>query len=155
MANKKKSLAELKAEKEAADAKYYAELKATMKDEFRSVWEDIISPALHSLKQTMDEVTDRFEDFEDEFKGYLRNKEPDVEVKLLAEIYGDTLAGESQTSKKQKRRSFSDDEKKKHLEEYEKAEDKAAYRKENDLTYNHFANWKKAFLAAESMSDKP
>ncbi|WP_433989432.1 hypothetical protein SuNHUV7_40460 (plasmid) [Pseudoseohaeicola sp. NH-UV-7] len=155
MTIEKKSLAELKAEKEAADAQYYAELKAMMKDEFHSVWEDVISPALHSLKKTMDEVTDRFEDFEEEFKGYLRGKEPDVDVKFLTEIFGDSLTVKEDSNKRQKRRTFSDKEKKKHLKEYEKAEDKAAYREEHDLTYNHFANWKKAFLAAEGMMDKP
>ena len=90
-----------------------------------------------------------------QFKGYLRDKEPDVDVKLLAEIYGDSLTKNEDSNKRQKRRTFSDKEKKKHLKEYEKAEDKAAYREKHDLTYSHFVNWKKAFLAAESMTDKP
>ena len=42
---KKKTLAELKAEKKEADEKYYAELKETMNEEFHSVWEEMIKPA--------------------------------------------------------------------------------------------------------------
>ena len=162
---KKKTLAELKAEKKEADEKYYAELKETMSHEFHSVWEEMIKPALHSLKKTMDEVTDRFEDFEDEFKGYLKEKTPDVDVKLLSEIYGDTLA--PQTSKENKssrsdKRNWSEETKIKHVKAYDEAKKKregAKYLKGNDLNSNNIKTWREAFLnaleASESVSDKP
>ena len=161
---KKKTLAELKAEKKEADEKYYAELKETMNHEFHSVWEEMIKPALHSLKKTMDEVTDRFEEFEDDFKGYLREKKPDVEVKLLSEIYGDTLPLQKEEAKQSKgsKRSWSDETKIKHVKEYDKAKKKRAgakYLRENDLNSNNIQTWRAAFLAAldatEKASDKP
>ena len=161
---KKKTLAELKAEKKEADEKYYAELKETMSHEFHSVWEETIKPALHSLKKTMDEVTDRFEEFEDDFKGYLREKKPDVDVKLLSEIYGDTLPLQKEEAKQSQRskRSWSDETKIKHVKEYDKAKKKRAgakYLRDNDLNSNNIQTWRAAFLAAldatEKASDKP
>jgi len=161
---KKKTLAELKAEKKEADEKYYAELKETMSNEFHSVWEETIKPALNSLKNTMDEVTDRFEDFEDDFKGYLREKKPDVDVNLLSEIYGDSLAPQKAAAKQSKgsKRSWSDETKIKHVKEYDKAKKKrqgGQYLRENDLNSNNIQTWRAAFLAAldatEKASDKP
>jgi hypothetical protein len=159
---KKKTLAELKAEKEEADAKYYAELKATLEEEFHSVWSGTIKPALQSLKRTMDEVTDRFQDFEDEFKGYLRAKEPDVDVNLLAEIYGDTL-GTKESSKQKKpsrsdKRNWSEQTKIGHVKAYDKAKKKrqgGQYLRDNDLNASNISAWRAAFLAAMEVSDKP
>ena len=161
---KKKTLAELKAEKKEADEKYYAELKETMNEEFHSVWEEMIKPALHSLKKTMDEVTDRFEDFEDDFKGYLREKKPDVDVKLLSEIYGDTPPLQKAEAKKSSssKRSWPEETKIKHVKEYDKAKKRregAKYLRDNDLNSNNIQTWRAAFLAAldatEKVSDKP
>ena len=169
---KKKTLAELKAEKKAADERYYAELKETMNQEFHSVWDGTIKPALHNLKKVMDEVTDRFEDFEDDFKGYLREKKPhveDVEVNWLDVIYGDEIATKDTPlgSTKEKKsssskRSWSDETKIKHVKEYDKAKKKrqgAKYLRDNDLNSNNIQTWRAAFLAAleatEAASDKP
>lgn len=170
---KKKTLAELKAEKKAADERYYEELKSTMNQEFHSVWDGTIKPALHNLKKVMDEVTDRFEDFEDEFKGYLREKKPhveDVEVNWLDLIYGDTIATKDtlSDSKKEKKpsrsekRSLPEETKIKHVKEYDKAKKKrkgAQYLRDNDLNSNNIQTWRAAFLAAleatEAASDKP
>ena len=159
---KKKTLAELKAEKEEADAKYYAELKATLEEEFHSVWSDTIKPALQSLKRTMDEVTDRYQDFEDEFRGYLRGKEPDVEVNLLAEIYGDSR-GTTQPSKKKKpsrsdKRNWPKQTKIGHVKAYDEAKKKkkgSQYLRDNDLNSSNISAWRAAFLAAIEASDKP
>ena len=169
---KKKTLAELKAEKKEADEKYYAELKETMNEEFHSVWEEMIKPALNSLKNTMDEVTDRFEDFEDDFKGYLREKKPhveDIEVNWLDLIYGDEIAtndtplGSTKEKKSSNsKRSWSEETKIKHVKEYDKAKKKRAgakYLRDNDLNSNNIQTWRAAFLAAldatEKASDKP
>lgn len=62
-----------------------------LQEEFHQVWDDTIKPALEQLKETTEELLKRFSDFEDDFRGYLREREPDVDVELLEEIYGDKL----------------------------------------------------------------
>lgn len=169
----KKTLAQLKAEKKAADERFYNELKVTMNQEFHSVWEETIKPTLHNLKKVMDDVTDRFEDFEDEFKGYLRDKKPqveDIEVNWLDLIYGDTFEtkGKPLASANEKKRSrsekknWSDQTKIYHVKEYDKAKKKrkgTQYLKDNGLNSNNIQTWRAAFLAAleatEAASDKP
>jgi hypothetical protein len=164
MAKTTKTLAELKAEREEALKKYDAEIQAKMNEEFHSVWEDTIKPVLHKLKETMDEVTDRFQDYQEEFQGYLRNKEPDVTPNLLAEIYGDALIQKAENKKRPEvsKRSWTEETKISHVKAYDKAVKKregASYLKDNDLNSNNIQSWRKAFLAAleatEALSDKP
>ena len=62
-----------------------------LQEEFHQVWDDTIKPALEQLKETTDELLKRFGDYEDDFRGYLREKKPDVDVELLEEIYGEAL----------------------------------------------------------------
>ena len=62
-----------------------------LQEEFHRVWEGTIKPSLQQLKATTDEVLERFTEFEDDFRGYLRNKSSDVDVELLEEIFSDRL----------------------------------------------------------------
>lgn len=71
------------------------DLQETLQEEFHKVWEETIKPALEQLKHTTEDVLKNFSDFEDDFRGYLRDREPDVDVELLEEIYGDTLRKKS------------------------------------------------------------
>ena len=72
-----------------------------LQDEFHQVWEDTIKPALEQLKNTTEELLNRFSDFEDDFRGYLRDRKPDVDVELLEEIYGDTIRSKKDNQEKQ------------------------------------------------------
>ena len=63
-------------------------IQEMLQEEFHQVWDDTIMPALERLKRTSETLLERFSNYEDEFKGYLRDREPDVDVELLAEIYG-------------------------------------------------------------------
>ena len=71
-----------------------------LQEEFHTIWEDTIKPALEQLKETTEEVLERFSEFEDDFRGYLRDKEPDVDVALLEEIYGETLRARAEKKNK-------------------------------------------------------
>lgn len=71
------------------------DLQETLQEEFHKVWEETIKPALEQLKHTTEDVLKNFSDFEDDFRGYLRDREPDVDVELLEEIYGDALRKKS------------------------------------------------------------
>ena len=164
MANQTKTLAELKAEREEALKKYDAEIQAKMKEEFHSVWEDTIKPVLHKLKETIDEVTDRFGDYQDEFQGYLRKQDPDVAPQILAKIYGDAHIQKTENKKRPEgsKRNWPEETKINHVKAYDKAVKKregASYLKENDLNSSNIQSWRKAFLAAleatEALSDKP
>jgi hypothetical protein len=70
-------------------------LHEALQEEFHQVWEDTIKPALEQLKVTTEELLERFSEFEDEFRGYLSDRTPDVDVELLEEIYGDRVASKS------------------------------------------------------------
>ncbi len=72
-----------------------------LQDEFHQVWEDTIKPALEQLKLTTEELLNRFSDFEDDFRGYLRDRQPDVDVELLEEIYDDTIRSKEDKREKQ------------------------------------------------------
>ena len=65
-------------------------------EEFHQVWEDTIRPALEQLKDTTDELLHRFSDFEDDFRGYLRDREPEVDVQLIEEIYWKSLKSKTE-----------------------------------------------------------
>ena len=99
--NDKKSvqeLLEMRKEHEQALGELNQSLEAALQKEFHQVWGDTIKPALEHLKDTTQELLKRFSDFEDDFRGYLREKEPDVDIDLLEEIYGDTLKSKARTS---------------------------------------------------------
>jgi hypothetical protein len=81
---------------EGADQKF----QEALQEEFHQVWDDTIKPALEQLKETTEELLKRFSDFEDDFRGYLREKQPDVDVDLLEEIYGDALKAKARKKDK-------------------------------------------------------
>ena len=81
---------------EDADQKF----QEALQEEFHQVWDDTIKPALEQLKETTEELLKRFSDFEDDFRGYLREKQPDVDVDLLEEIYGDALKAKARKKDK-------------------------------------------------------
>jgi len=85
-------------EQDAADH----DLQETLQEEFHRVWEETIKPALEQLKDTTEDVLKHFSDFEDDFRGYLRAREPDVDVELLEEIYGDALRKKFKEKSKEK-----------------------------------------------------
>ncbi|WP_295314936.1 hypothetical protein [Roseobacter sp.] len=157
-------LLEIRKEHEKKIGQVDKDIEATLQEEFHEVWEDKIKPALERFKDTADELLHRFSDFEDDFRGYLREREPDVKPGLLAEIYGDSLKNaftgtQHQTGRK---RRWSPEVKKKLLADFEKAKEEgegAEYLKSHGLTYTHITNWKRSLLkaaqAAESMTDKP
>lgn len=74
----------------------------TLQEEFHKVWDETIKPALEQLKSTTEDVLKHFSDFEDDFRGYLRDREPDVDVELLEEIYGDTLRRNGKKNEEEK-----------------------------------------------------
>lgn len=76
-------------------------IQETLQEEFHEVWEETIRPALEQLKETTEELLNRFSDFEDDFRGYLRDREPDVDVDLIEEIYGEKLRGKMEEQEKQ------------------------------------------------------
>ncbi|AXI47525.1 hypothetical protein C1J03_16850 [Sulfitobacter sp. SK012] len=90
--NDKKSVQELLEIRKEHQQKKIGEvdhnIQEMLQEEFHQVWDDTIMPALERLKRTSETLLERFSDYEDEFKGYLRDREPDVDVELLAEIYG-------------------------------------------------------------------
>ena len=97
--NDKKSvqeLLELRKEHEQALGELNQTIQDALQDEFHQVWDETIKPALENLKDTAQELLKRFSDFEDDFRGYLREKEPDVDIDLLDEIYGDALKSKAQ-----------------------------------------------------------
>ncbi|QJF51863.1 hypothetical protein [Roseobacter ponti] len=157
-------LLEIRKEHEKKIGQVDKDIEETLQEEFHEVWEDRIRPALERFKETADELLHRFSDFEDDFRGYLRDREPDVKPGLLAEIYGDSLknAFGAAKNKNGRKRRWSPEVKKKLLADFEKAKEKgqgAEYLKSHGLTYNHITNWKRSLLkaaqAAEGMTDKP
>jgi len=88
-------------DKEGAASAPDRDTPEALKDEFQQVWEDTIKPALEQLKLTTEELLSRFSDFEDDFRGYLRDRQPDVDVELLEEIYGDTIRSKKDKREKQ------------------------------------------------------
>lgn len=102
-------LLEIRKEHEQETTSEEHRIQEALKDEFHQVWEETIKPALEQLKGTTEELLKHFSEFEDDFRGYLRDKEPDVNVDLLEEIYGDTLRASSdkQSSKDKRNNSTS------------------------------------------------
>lgn len=91
----RKSGEEASKDADSSDQNAEHDLQETLQEEFHKVWDETIKPALEQLKNTTEDVLRHFSDFEDDFRGYLRDREPDVDVELLEEIYGDALRNKS------------------------------------------------------------
>lgn len=103
----KKSVQELlKIRKEHADQTGGGDrnFQEALQEEFHQVWDETIKPALEQLKGTTEELLERFSDFEEDFRGYLRSKDPDVDVELLEEIFGESLRDKAKKNNEAKNR---------------------------------------------------
>ena len=133
-----------------------SQIKDRGEDELHDFWEQSLKPKLTELQELVKEGIELFSDYTEEFEKHVRGKKFEVEDdRLLAEIYGSSLgAKDTQGSK----RSWSKEAKIRHVKAYDQAKknrEGAKYLKENDLNSNNIATWRKAFLAALEMTDKP
>lgn len=171
---KKMTLKELLAEKQRISAEQMAakdkidraadekmkvvdsQIKDRIDEELHVFWEQKLKPKLHELNELVKEGIELFSDHTDEFERHVMGKKSEVDDdRLLAEIYGAT---QKMKNARDSKRRLSKREKIEHVKAYDKAKKKregAMYLRENDLNSNNISTWRKAYLAALEMTDKP
>lgn len=163
LAEKQKISAEQMIEKDKIDKAANEKMKALdslikdrIDDELHEFWEQSLKPKLNELRDLVKEGVELFSDYTEEFENHLRGKKSEVaDDNLLAEIYGASLKSKNT---KVSKRNLSKQAKIDHVKAYDKAKksrEGARYLRENDLNSNNIATWRKAFLSALEMTDKP
>ena len=94
-------------------------LSARLEEAFESVWNDKLKPVLNTLQDTAAGVLNDFSDFEDQFRRYMRVREPDINVDLLEDILHDPNSEKAKDARKRVTRTAG--EKAKLLKKYEQA----------------------------------
>lgn len=163
LAEKQKISAEQMAAKDkidrAANEKMKAidsQIKDRIDEELHVFWEHSLKPKLNELNELVKEGIELFSDYAEEFENHVKGKKSEVaDDKLLAEIYGASLKTKSASGGK---RNYSKETKIEHVKAYDKAKKSkkgTKYLNENGLNPNNISTWRKAFLSALEMSDKP
>ena len=133
-----------------------SQIKDRIDDELHEFWEQSLKPKLNELRDLMTEGVELFSGYTEQFENHVRGKKSEVaDDNLLAEIYGASLKGKNTLDSK---RNLSKQAKIEHVKAYDKAKksrEGAKYLRENDLNSNNIATWRKAFLSALGMTDKP
>lgn len=117
-----------------------------LEEAFESMWQGKIKPLLESLHHVASDLVHEFRDHEEEFRLYVRLKEPDVDIELLEEIAHRPKLARSQNKKK--RKVLTADEKRKHLSAYEDLPQGTGQREnyliKHELSYGNISSWRKA-----------
>lgn len=92
-----------------------------LEEAFESVWTGTLKPILDNLQDTAAGVLEEFSDFEEEFRNYMKVREPDVNVDLLEDILHDPKT--TRTKKARPRKTRTAEEKARILKKYEQAKD--------------------------------
>lgn len=90
-----------------------------LEEAFESVWTDRLKPILSSLHDNATGILKEFGDFEQEFRSYMRVREPDINVDLLEDILHSPTGRKSKETRTRVTRS--PEEKAKLLKKYEQA----------------------------------
>lgn len=96
-------------------------LENRLEEAFESVWTGTLKPILDKLHTAAAGVLEEFRDFEEEFRTYMKVREPDINVELLEDILHDPKA--KKPKKPRQRVTRSPAEKAKLLKKYEQAKD--------------------------------
>ena len=132
------------------------QIKARIDEELHEFWERSLRPKLTELHELVREGIELFSDYTEEFESHVRGKKAEVaDDQLLAEIYGATLKSKNADGSK---KNLTKQAKINHVIQYDQAKKfrkGAEYLRENDLNSNNIATWRRAFLAALEMTDKP
>ena len=79
------------------------QIEEALEEELHAFWEDHIKPSVNQLLGKVKEGLELFSDYQEEFEQHVRRKKSEVsDDKLLAEIYGATLANENDKSSQKK-----------------------------------------------------
>lgn len=132
------------------------QIKDRIDDELHAYWEESLKPKLNELRELVKEGVELFSGYTEEFENHIRRKKSEVaDDNLLAEIYGASLKGTKTAGSK---RNLSKQAKIEHVKAYDDAKKNrkgAKYLRENDLNSSNIVTWRRAFLSALEMTDKP
>ena len=75
------------------------QIEEALEEELHAYWENHIKPSINQLLGKMKAGLDLFSDYQEQFENHVRSKKSEVvDDKLLAEIYGATLARQKDKS---------------------------------------------------------
>ena len=75
------------------------QIEEALEEELHAYWENHIKPSVNQLLGKMKAGLDLFSDYQEQFENHVRSKKSEVvDDKLLAEIYGSTLARQKDKS---------------------------------------------------------
>jgi len=112
-------LLEIRRKHEAELEKVDQRLGGRLEEAFESVWTGTLKPILDNLSEAATGVLEEFSDYENEFRKYMKVREPDINVELLEDILHDPKAKKSK--KPRQRVTRTPEEKAKLLKKYEQA----------------------------------